>query len=454
MASNTHRNTTTALLVGAILGLLCGWPQHPPASEPAAVVADRVIRVIEARYVEAVDGQQLLRKGLDRVVQQLDRNSRFFPPAEAARFEQETGGIVFGIGIILTAAAEGGATVLAVIPGGPADESGIRTQDRITGIDGDDCSDWTIEQLSMQIRGDLDSAVEIRVERDGTELDLSATRGQVQVPSVTEIALFRPTQQDAGGIGLIRLLQFQPDTSTEVRLALEKLIAAGAEGVVLDLRNNGGGLFSEAIDVVSLFLEQGLTVVTTRGRSGPDSEKSVKVEQSGPFLEVPLVILIDGGSASASEIVASSLRDHRRAALIGSLSFGKWSVQDLIPIRDGTETSILKLTTQSFHAPRGIRVSHDDSGHRSGLIPDLELATSPAVSLDLVRSWRGRSYERIEQPGAITLLEDPHPDQKVDLLGNGDTALCAAIDRLRDPAALRQWIADGAQDATVDQEPR
>ncbi len=454
MSGSTHRNTTTALLVGAILGLLCGWPQNPPASDPAAVVADRVIRVIEDRYVEAVDGQQLLRKGLDRVVQQLDRNSRFFPPAEAARFEQDTGGIVFGIGIILSAAAEGGATVLAVIPEGPADMAGLLTQDRITAINGDDCSSWTIEQLSMQIRGDLDSAVAIRVDRDGTELDLSATRGQVQVPSVTEIALFRPTQQDAGGIGLIRLQQFQPDTSTEVRQALEKLVAAGARGVVLDLRNNGGGLFSEAIDVVSLFLEQGLTVVSTRGRSGPDSEKSIEVEESGPYLQLPLVILIDGGSASASEIVASSLRDHRRAALIGSLSFGKWSVQDLIPIRDGAETSILKLTTQSFHAPRGVRVSHDDNGQRSGLIPDLELATAPDVGLDLVRSWRSRSYERIEQPREITLLDDPLPGQQVDLIGNGDAALCAAIDRLRDPDALRQWIDDGAEDATVDGEPR
>ena len=435
MAIVSFRHTSSALLLGALLGLLSSWPLTTTADPPAAVIAHQVMQVVEGRYVEEVDGPKWLLDGLDQALSQLDRHSRFFPPAEATRFEQETGGILFGIGIIMKKNENGGATIDKVLPDGPAQRAGILAGDQIVSIEGDRSEDWQLAQISARIRGILDTEVSLGLLRNGTELQITARRAEVQIPSITESTLFAAEDRSTTSIGLIRLQQFQPESSTQIQQAIEKMIASGIEGVILDLRNNGGGLLHEAVKIVSLFLKEGQTVVSTRGRTGSGDHQVFQNDDDGPFLELPLAILIDRYSASASEIVASSLRDHQRAVLVGEISFGKWSVQDLISVGRGKTRSLVKLTTQSFHAPQSLRVTQDENGDRAGIQPDLEIETKPQQHLQLSSHWRQRSFDRIENPTELTRLADPDDSLEVDEIGNGDPVLSAAIQLLRDAPA-------------------
>ncbi|MEO2148879.1 MAG: S41 family peptidase, partial [bacterium] len=268
MAIVSFRHTSSALLLGALLGLLSSWPLTTPADPPAAVIAHQVMQVVEGRYVEEVDGPKWLLEGLDQALSQLDRHSRFFPPAEATRFEQETGGILFGIGIIMKKNENGGATIDKVLPDGPAQLAGILAGDQIISIEGDRTEDWELAQISARIRGILDTEVSLGLLRNGTELQVTARRAEVQIPSITESTLFTAADRSTTTVGLIRLQQFQPESSSRLQQAVQKMVASGAEGVILDLRNNGGGLLHEAVKIVSLFLQEGQTVVSTRGRSG------------------------------------------------------------------------------------------------------------------------------------------------------------------------------------------
>lgn len=424
---------TTAITLGAVLALLCGWPLPQATSEPAEVLAARVLRVVEEHYVEPVDAQELLRSGLDRIIQGLDRNSRYFSAEQANQFEQETGGFLYGIGVILRESDKSELLIERVLPSGPAHRAGILSGDEIVSVNGESAEDWDLSRLSSELRGDRGTDVEIGIERSSEPLNITVQRDEVRIPSVTEIAVFTSDTDSPMTIGLIRLQQFQPKSTEELQQAIEKVVAAGARGIVLDLRGNSGGLFSEAVSISSLFLEAGLTVVKTRGRAGEVEEQVSKVATPGPYLDLPLVILIDGGSASASEIVASSLRDHRRAALVGSTTFGKWTAQDLIYIPGKSDRSLLKLTTQSFHPPRGLRVSQDETGQRAGLLPDLTVEIGPETEFQLATAYRSRSFERIEQPEALAQIAAPDPESPVDLLGNGDPVLNAAAQLLAQP---------------------
>ncbi|NRA75712.1 MAG: PDZ domain-containing protein [Planctomycetes bacterium] len=423
-------STTSAIALGAVLALLCGWPLVHPTSEPAEVLAARVLRTVEKHYVEEVDGQELLRNGLDRIVRGLDRNSRYFSPEQALEFEQETGGYLVGIGVILREDEQLGHLIERVIPDGPASAAGIVAGDQIVAVDGDSATDWNLAELSQRLRGAQKTRVEIGLQRAEENTTLSVDRGEVHIPSVTEIALFAFDEDSLPKTGLVRLRQFQPNSTTEVKNAIEKVVDAGATAIVLDLRGNAGGLFTEAVSISSLFLDAGDTVVKTRGRAGIRDEQVTSVKQSGPFAHLPLAILIDASSASASEIVAAALRDHRRAALIGDASFGKWTAQDLIYIPSGSEQSLLKLTTQSFHPPEGIRVGRDELGNAAGLIPDVAVTTNPETALQIALNSRSRAFARIEQPASVARLSMPDAKVSVDQLGNGDAVLSAALELL------------------------
>ncbi len=427
------RSTTSAIVLGAVLALLCGWPLSHPTSEPAEVLAARVLRIVEKHYVEPVDGQQLLRKGLDRVIQGLDRNSRYFSPSEALEFERETGGYLFGIGVILREDEQLGHLIERVIPDGPASSAGIRVGDQIVAVDGDPATAWDLRELSSRLRGKQGTMVEIGLHRADEDISLSVDRDEVHIPSVIEIALFSADDDSVPMTGLVRLRQFQPDSTAEVKNAVALIVAAGATSIILDLRGNAGGLFTEAVAISSLFLDAGDTVVKTRGRSGIRSEEVSSVKQPGPFRHLPVAILIDSSSASASEIVAAALRDHRRAALVGTDSFGKWTAQDLIYIPSGSEQSLLKLTTQSFHPPEGTRVGRDELGKAAGLIPDVAVTTNPETARQIAINTRSRSFARIEQPGALSRLPIPDAQVAVDQLGNGDPVLSAALQLLAQP---------------------
>ena len=240
MTPDPMRSMTTAIVLGAVLAFLCGWPLPDPTTEPAEVLAARVLRIVEEHYVEPVDGQELLRSGIDRVIQSLDRNSRYFSPAEARQFEQETGGFLYGIGVILRESEQQTHLVERVLPDGPASSAGILTGDQIISVDGESALNWNLSRLSTQLRGERDTMLDIGISRNEQQLTVTVQRDEVRIPSVTEIAIFTAQDGSSAPTGLVRLQQFQPNSTSELKKAIEAIIADGAQGIVLDLRGNSG----------------------------------------------------------------------------------------------------------------------------------------------------------------------------------------------------------------------
>lgn len=385
--------------IGVILALVCTLPTSGPQESPPLAIFGEVLDRIDRHYVSEVDAHALITGQLDPMVRQLDRNSRFFSPEQAAEFEQDTGGYFVGIGVVLQVQEDGNPhKIQRIVPGGPAEEAGLLPGDEILAVDGNSTIGLSLAQLTSQIKGPESTLVTLligRVDAAEGEVEIEVPRRRVQIASVTEVAIHRGTPQKT--VGLIRLAQFQPGTTEEVEAAVSAMRREGVTTVILDLRQNGGGLFSEGIGVASLFLTEGL-VLTTRSSRNPDQPETYEIEEPGPHSDLPLIVLIDGGTASASEVVAAALRDHSRALLVGEKSYGKWTVQDLIPIGPGGKEGLLKITTQSFHPPSGSRVSRDSNGERSGLTPDIEVEIDPQLVEELLVRWSQRRFDRLDAP--------------------------------------------------------
>jgi len=397
-----------AFCSGVLLALACALPGSSSEESPPLIIFGEVLDLIDRHYVSEIDSRALVTGQIDPMVRQLDRNSRFFSPKEAAEFEQDTGGYFVGIGVVLQVGDEETPhRIQRIIPGGPAEEAGLLPGDEIIAVDGESSAGLSLSDLTDRIKGQEGSSVTLLIRRPteaGRELEKEVSRSKVHITSVTEVAIHRIP----GGrtVGLVRLAQFQPGSTEEGDGAVSALRQEGATTVILDLRQNGGGLFSEGIGVASLFLENGLILSTRSGRN-PNQLERYEVEASGPHFDLPLIVLIDGNTASASEVVAAALRDHSRALLVGEKSYGKWTVQDLIPIGRRGSGGLLKITTQSFHPPTGERVSTDPSGERSGLLPDIEVEVDIEVRNRLAGQWARRFFDRLDAPLVPTEVETP-----------------------------------------------
>lgn len=330
-----------ALVVGGALMQQAATAHEAEAFDRAQL--RRVERLVAERYVEEIDSDQLYRMAIDGMLDRLgDPHSTFIDAEDATNLEITTTGNYGGLGIRVQMVGDW-VTVMSVITNTPAEREGLLTGDRIIGVDGESVAGWDESLVIDRLRGPIGDPVTVTVARVGVAVPIRLTikREKVHVPPV--LAYMNR------GIGIAQLAQFSRESTQELRDAIDRLIAAGARGLVLDLRGNPGGLLEEGVAVSDLFLPRGTTIVSTASRI-EDQNHTFIATSGDAFPDLPVVVLVNGGSASASEIVAGALQDHDRALILGTPSFGKGSMQTVYQLPGGNH---LKLTTAAWATPSG-----------------------------------------------------------------------------------------------------
>jgi carboxyl-terminal processing protease len=315
-----------------------------------------VIELIEKEYVDDVDSKELIQNAIQGMVQSLDPHSSLLPPEAFEDLQIDTKGKFTGIGIHITM-RDGFVTVISPIEDTPAHRAGIMAQDRIIKVDGKPTKD--LRQAVSMMRGPKGTEVRVTVLREGVKkpIEFKLVRDVIPIVSVKSI-LLKP------GYGYIRVSQFAGNTTDELEKSLAELESGDMplKGLILDLRDNGGGLLNQSIKVADLFLDDG-NILSIKGRHNKNT-KEFKASPNQLQHEYPMIVLINGGSASASEIVAGALQDQKRALILGTTSFGKGSVQTVETLRDG---SGLKLTIARYYTPSGRSIQ------AKGIEPDIVL---------------------------------------------------------------------------------
>lgn len=328
------------------------------ASARSITLIDAVFKEMSARYVDSVDADRAMRTAVDAMLDDLDPYTEFISSSEAEEFlTHTTTGEYGGIGSLIMQRKDGGVFISDPYEGSPAAEAGLRPGDRIVKIDTFNTRNWTSKQVSDRLKGQANTPVRIVVERPyvaDSVLTFDFMRRKIQMPTVPYY-----TKLD-NGIGYIQLTSFNETSPDEVRDALLALKGQGISSLILDLRGNGGGLVESAIKIVNFFVPKNTEVIRTKGREKTE-EKIYKTTQKPVDTELPLCILVDGGSASSSEIVTGSLQDLDRAVVVGSRSFGKGLVQRTIQLPYG---NMLKVTTAKYYIPSGRLIQAIDYSHR------------------------------------------------------------------------------------------
>ena len=374
-----------------------------------------VFERIRANYVQDVSDEDLLDSAIRGMLLDLDPHSSYLPPATFDGFQAETSGQFGGLGIEV-AAENGAIRVVTPIDDTPAFDAGIQSGDLIIAIDEQDVRGMDLGQAIELLRGPVDSEVDLTLLRGGDELSITLTRALISVASV------RGSQID-DGFGWVRISQFQQDTGEETRALVKRLNdESPLRGLVLDLRNNPGGVLGAAIGVSDVFVSEG-TIVSTRTRDAEAPLRFSARAQDDDFLDLPLVVLINEGSASASEIVAGAIQDLGRGVVMGTQSFGKGSVQSLLPLADG---SALKLTTALYYTPS------DRSIQNEGIVPDV-LVRQGTLTVDERHGLRESDLAgRLDNPNST---EPEHNAQSAPV---DDYQLQEAINMLRGLAVVKR----------------
>ena len=335
-------------------------------------------RVVE-HYYSPVDHDVIMRAAIEGMLRQLDAYSQYFDEEGLRQLRQDTTGRFAGLGITV-GIMDQTPVVIAPIEGTPADRAGLLPGDLIVAIEGRETFGRSLEEVVTELRGEPGTSVRITIDRRGelANWDVVIVREMIKIRSVAVSEEILP------GIGYISMRQtrFSEETSVEMEAALEQLFVLGVKGIILDLRGNPGGLLSQATEVADLFLPRGAPIVSVRERSGR-REETRHSERRPPAAQVPLVILIDGGSASAAEIVAGAVQDNDRGLVVGTTSFGKGSVQTIFDLTD-QDRAALKLTTALYFTPSG-RSIHRESlstpGVRQVPFGDVRLPVGMLLSL-------------------------------------------------------------------------
>lgn len=334
----------------------------------------QVLFRVQHNYVEERPAEELIEGAIEGMLSTLDPFSLYLSKDEYRAFQEDTRGEYYGIGVQINEEADALVVVVA-FPGQPADQAGLKAGDRILKVDGEEVARIGAEEAIARIRGRKGTNVILSVKRsDGTLADLPVTRDEIHTPSV-QSRLLEP------GFGFVRLTQFQDGSAADVRDAIKKMISdnkAGLSGLILDLRGNPGGLLDEAVKLVDLFVEDGI-IVSTRGRAEEDIERA---RHAGTLEPMELIVLVDGGSASASEIVAGALQDLKRATIAGEPSYGKGSVQNIFPMAD---QSALRLTVAKYYTPSGRPIDRVNP-----VMPDVEIAgamTEDGYPVEIALEW-------------------------------------------------------------------
>lgn len=426
-----RRNLTFLLgtATGACLTFLVAGPQgaHLVAAAKAAARADStysqlnlfgdVFERVRSSYVEKPDDSKLMEGAINGMISSLDPHSRYMNAKGWSDMQETTHGEFGGLGIEVTM-EDGLVKVVAPIDDTPAAKAGIMSGDVITQIDDDSIQGMTLDQAVTKMKGLPDTKIRLKILRKGAD-------APVDVAIVREVIRVRPVRfrTEGGDIGYIRINSFNEQTTDGLRKAITEISKAipsdKLAGFVVDLRNNPGGLLDQAVSVSSSFMARG-EVVSTRGRTPEETQRFVA--RGGDLTKgKPLVVLINGGSASASEIVAGALHDHKRATLIGTRSFGKGSVQTIIPL--GANNGALALTTARYYTPSGKSIQ------AQGVSPDIEVLQDVPDELKTRAEMKGEASMRghlaadgAEQTGSQSYVPPSEKDDK---------ALNAAFNQLR-----------------------
>ncbi|MCI7562848.1 MAG: S41 family peptidase, partial [Bacteroidales bacterium] len=361
-------------VISLIAGLLLGFSMRVPAQNfpqedyfemnKAIEIFGSVFKNLHSNYVDELNSGDLVKTAIDAMLSKLDPYTNFYPESDIENVKLQLLGQYGGIGALIHAQ---GNKILISEPyeNLPAQKAGLKAADVILKIDGESCEGKTTSQVSEKLRGQAGTDVRLTLERDGKQFEKTIKRQEIQLPNVSYYSMLD------NHTGYIKLDEFTKDAGKNVLEAYKKLKAEGADKLVLDLRGNGGGLLNEAVNIVNIFVDKGQTVVSKKAKN---VEKSVtfKTTQKAFDANVPLVVLIDAYSASASEIVAGSLQDLDRAVVVGQKSFGKGLVQTVIPLIYNTQ---MKVTESKYYIPSGrciqaIDYANRDENGRATKIPD------------------------------------------------------------------------------------
>ncbi len=366
------RNALLGVMFGILLAFpLAGLTANSETYRQLDLFGD-VFERIHSDYVTEVEDSELIEAAINGMLASLDPHSSYLNPDNYRDVQVQTRGEFGGLGIEVTM-QDGLVKVVTPIDDTPAARAGIKAGDLISHLDGEPIMGLTLQEAVEKMRGPVNTDLTLTVIREGVEkpFDVVITRDIIRVQSV------RYHRED--NVAYIRITQFNEQTISGLEKALRKLkkeIGPELEGIVLDLRNNPGGLLDQAIAVSDAFLNQG-EIVSTRGRNNRDTQR-FQAEMGDLADGQPIIVLINGGSASASEIVAGALQDHKRAIILGTRSFGKGSVQTIIPLSGGSEGA-LKLTTAKYYTPSGRSIQ------AKGIEPDIIVKQSDDNSEDVTR---------------------------------------------------------------------
>jgi carboxyl-terminal processing protease len=392
-----HGTPLLVLVIGMVLGFMLSnrWVPNVAAigrqDYESLEVFSNILSIVKKNYVEDIDTKNLVSGAINGMLHSLDPHSAYLTPDLYKELQSDTQGRFGGLGIEIT--VKGGVlTVVSPIEDTPAAKAGIKPGDQIFKIEDEFTKDMTLVDAVKKMRGLKGTKINLTIRREGANdlIDFSLVRDIIRVQSVRSRSL-------EPGYGYVRLAQFQERSDRDVVRALEKLAAekSGLKGLVLDLRNNPGGLLTQAVRVSDLFLESGM-IVYTEGRIEAQKQKYF-AQKDGTWADFPIVVLVNGGSASASEIVAGALQDHKRAVVLGTKTFGKGSVQTILPLDDN---SALRLTTARYFTPLGRSIQ------ATGIVPDI-LVDSVAVQEGKPEERRRPGVREENLPGH---LQNPQPN--------------------------------------------
>jgi carboxyl-terminal processing protease len=416
------------LVLGVALTLAAGrlalaWSLFPNRDvDHATSYYGSVLKLVHENYVDGkmADADQLTHAALQGMVASLDPHSEFLDAANYEDLEEEMNGDFGGIGVEIEIVKDK-VMVVAPIAGTPGARAGILHGDEIVRVDGQPFDQPNMDKVVARLRGKPKTKVAVSLFRASTQknFDLTIVREAIKVDSVRGVRLL------PGGVGYLQLTEFSDNTADEFDKAIDKLLHDGATSLIIDERDNPGGLLDAAVAVLNAFFKKDELMVYTQGRK-PDDRDEYRAEGDGDPLTLPMAVLINSGSASAAEIVAGALKDTHRAVIVGERSFGKGSVQSIFQLRNGEG---LRLTTAHYYTPSGVTI------HEHGVSPQVEIILSPDEDEKI-----GLQNERAD-------ITDPKEfEQRFGFAPIEDRQLQAAIDVLR---GVQVFAARGGADASA-----